>query len=1116
MVSPAKPPLVNLPCGYRPLRLLGRGAFGEVWHAEAPGGVEVAIKFIHRTSHANESESELTALHLIKGLRHQNLLALQAFFPLPEWLVIVLELADGSLRQRLRQWRDDGQVGIPSDELLPYLREAAEALDFLHGHELQHRDIKPDNILLLGQHVKVADYGVARLLEKSSLQSASVVGTPAYMAPEVCMGKVSQHSDQYSLAVTYAELRLGRLPILAENLAQMVFRKMHGTPELNPLPEAEQQVLLRALAQEPDQRYPSCSALALALMQALPHQAVMLPAVAGTAGAGSTVDRPVQGSRPRSTLPGGRTNAEPETDELQPQKASTLSPRQTLVHTVVPVMPSTHDAGRPARAGGGWLLPALLAVALTCAVSWRIWHSYQSQEPDPGPQASLATPTPESGPAPRAEPAVPKPAPQAGPLKLVAETKAAQLPEPPRTVSETRAAKPPRIVPETTPARPPEPPPVARLRLLPLEEVTLDAGSKGTLPVKVVREHCQGAVKVEIEGLPAGVHVQPLVLADRADTARLELTADDDATDAEKVIHVRAKMKTVQDEQTARVVIKVTPRLRLEPLAPVVMQPDQWQYVRVQVERRKVYEPITLDLAGVPVGVTVKGVWPPQLAPSQTSAVVMLHSRRDVKPGTWTVRVRAATATMETESKLRLETVPPRSPEERLAAENKAVRRTPLDPAAYVNRGRTYRELGNVAQALADYDKALLLDPQYAPAYNSRGNTYRVAGNYDKALADLTEAIRLNPKYGPPYSDRGFVFYLKKEYEQTVKDCDTALALDPSNAAAHVNRGRAFHARGDLDRALADFDAAIRLDPGNAAAYCNRAYVHERKKDYDGAFKDYNQAVLLNPRFPQGWNGRGYIHSQTGDLAQALADYSEAIKLDPRFALAYRNRGNAYLSKKDYDLAIADYEEALRLGPRFAVVYRNRGNAYRLKKDYDSAIADFTEAIRLDSKYADAYLLRNLARRAKGDIAGADADLKTANLLRPLTRTTTAQPLPISGLALGEVLRVSSQLTAADPRDNRAPTHRKVYTVWLARDKSYLLEMHVEARTLAPVLRLEDADGKELRRQGSDDGQTVRFRYEPPATGMYRVIVTTRFAGQTGPYRLTVREVAPPGAVKSR
>jgi serine/threonine protein kinase len=254
--------------GYRLVTRLGEGAFGEVWKAEAPGGVLVAIKIIPRTLKKEEAQRELEALELIKKLRHQNLLSLQAYFSLEDKLVIVLELADGDLGGRLKECLATGQPGIPPTELLRYMREAAEALDYLHNNQVQHRDIKPANILLLGSHVKVADFSLARVVDQRSLHSATSVGTPLYMAPEMCNGKISMHSDQYSLSLMYAELR-GRYPYPQDNVGQIVYAHMHGTPDLDHLGKHEQQALLRGMAKDPGQRHGSCTELVRALVQAM-------------------------------------------------------------------------------------------------------------------------------------------------------------------------------------------------------------------------------------------------------------------------------------------------------------------------------------------------------------------------------------------------------------------------------------------------------------------------------------------------------------------------------------------------------------------------------------------------------------------------------------------------------------------------------------------------------------------------------------------------------------------------------------------------------------------------------------------------------------------------------
>jgi WD40 repeat protein/serine/threonine protein kinase len=381
---------LELPGGsYALKKRLGQGQFGVVWQCEAPGGVPVAVKIIERTLKGKEADRELQALQVVKELRHPFLLSLQAFYSLENRLVIVLELADKSLRARLEECRQVGHAGMPPLELLRLFQEAAEALDFLHDHKVQHRDIKPDNLLLLKGHVKVADCGLARLVEEHSLQMASTVGTPAYMAPEVWKEGVHPNSDQYSLAVTYAELRLGNFPFLGNNIAKLVHAHLYEEPQLEGLDPQEQEVLRQALAKQPGQRFPRCTALAEALADALagkefpcPASARLVATAPGSPSPSDPLETPsADGANWRSLAPGPA-----------PETASTSQDPHTGTATDHPGGAVWKEGVRPGADGGSGsrsarrlvlVLACLACILAAVALFWTGKNMFLPTEEDP-------------------------------------------------------------------------------------------------------------------------------------------------------------------------------------------------------------------------------------------------------------------------------------------------------------------------------------------------------------------------------------------------------------------------------------------------------------------------------------------------------------------------------------------------------------------------------------------------------------------------------------------------------------------------------------------------------------------------------------------------------------
>lgn len=294
--------------GYRVRQRIGAGGYGEVWVAEAPGGLQKAVKFVYGFHDEARAARELKALYRIRSVRHPFLLSLERVEVIDGQLVIVSELADKSLKDRFEECRSAGLPGVPRAELLRYLSDSAEGLDYMsESHSLQHLDVKPENLLIVGEHSKVADFGLVKHLQ--DVTASMMAGlTPVYAAPEVFHDQPSMQSDQYSLAIVFQEMLTSALPFPGKTPAQLTAQHLSSKPRLNSLPEADRPIIDRALAKDPRQRFRNCREMLQALIAASDPTTALPPST-------TPISRPAENTDTKTIFAADTRTSDPSESE---------------------------------------------------------------------------------------------------------------------------------------------------------------------------------------------------------------------------------------------------------------------------------------------------------------------------------------------------------------------------------------------------------------------------------------------------------------------------------------------------------------------------------------------------------------------------------------------------------------------------------------------------------------------------------------------------------------------------------------------------------------------------------------------------------------------------------
>jgi serine/threonine protein kinase/Tfp pilus assembly protein PilF len=269
---------------YRIERELGRGGMATVYLADdIKHHRRVALKVLHaELASTIGSDRFLREVDVLASLNHPRILPLHDSGDANGFLFFVMPYVKGeSLRARMQR-----EKLLPIDESLTVIRQVASALGYAHAHDVIHRDVKPENIMLHEGEAMIADFGIALVLTEVNgriTERGYVVGTPAYMSPEQSLSEsdLDARSDIYSLACVLYEMLAGEPPYTAPHAQALIAKRL-----VDPVPSVRRvrgavpanvdRALTKALAKDPADRFPSVTAFADALFAPAPPQSAAI------------------------------------------------------------------------------------------------------------------------------------------------------------------------------------------------------------------------------------------------------------------------------------------------------------------------------------------------------------------------------------------------------------------------------------------------------------------------------------------------------------------------------------------------------------------------------------------------------------------------------------------------------------------------------------------------------------------------------------------------------------------------------------------------------------------------------------------------------------------------
>jgi serine/threonine-protein kinase len=258
-----------------------------------------------------------------------------------------------------------------------------------------------------------------------------------------------------------------------------------------------------------------------------------------------------------------------------------------------------------------------------------------------------------------------------------------------------------------------------------------------------------------------------------------------------------------------------------------------------------------------------------------------------------------------------------------------------LDPKAaapHNNLGNVFRDQKQYEAAIQEFRTASKLDPKLAWPHHNLGVVFQDQKQYEAAIQEFRTASKLDPKFASPHYNLGNILRDQKQFEAAIQEYRKASELDPKDAKPHNNLGNVFHEQKQYEAAIQEFRTASKLDPKDAVPHFNLGNALHDLQRLEEAIKEYHQAIAIDPKYAKAHCRLGFVFREQGKFSEALASVRRGHELGSRQP-GWPNSFSAQL--------VRDVERLVELDRRLSSILEGKkestNNAERL------ALADFCQ-----------------------------------------------------------------------------------------------------------------------------------------------------------------------------